>query len=242
MILEPIFATPLASLDRYVDGLEDVIKHANSIEQTNNTYNRMSVDKIVLENENLSELKIHIYEQVERFYEAVAGLPAHLKPIVTQSWFTYTGMGESMHRHMHPNSLFSGVFYVDADRETDYISLKKPEVHEPIMWYKENLNIYNSHEFRFPVHSGDLIMFPSNIPHSFGTSSGPSRISLAFNTFVMGQLGGYDALTALNIASFPINIPEKKVAPENNLPQGVTIVDDETKKEVSGDETIELKS
>ena len=53
MILEPIFATPLASLDRYVGGLEDVVKHANSIEQTSNTYNRMSVDKIVIENENL---------------------------------------------------------------------------------------------------------------------------------------------------------------------------------------------
>ena len=82
-------------------------------------------------------------------------------------------------------------------------------------------------------------MFPSSIPHSFGSSeSEGTRISIAFNTFLAGSLGAYDALTNLNIGPFEIQRPGEQV----NLPEGVTIVDDEDKKEINGDETIELKS
>ena len=45
-------------------------------------------------------------------------------------------------------------------------------------------------------------------------------------------------MTNLNLGPFEIQRPGEQV----NLPEGVTIVDDEDKKEINGDETIELKS
>ena len=39
----------------------------------------------------------------------------HLK--ITQSWINFTKKGEYHHPHAHPNSLISGVFYVEADKD-----------------------------------------------------------------------------------------------------------------------------
>lgn len=239
MIIEPIFATPLVKLKSHTEYLELIEEYALSLPRTRNIYNTTSKDKIVLNNDELKNLNSHIIEQVNEFYESVAGIPENVKPFITQSWCTFSEKGESMHEHSHPNSLYSGVYYVNANSETDYITFKKPEQHEPVMWYKKVLNIYNAYEFRFPVASGDLIMFPSSIPHSFGSSeSEGTRISIAFNTFLAGSLGGYNALTNLNIGPFEIRRPDEKV----NLPEGVTIVGNEDKKELKDDETIELKS
>ena len=44
-----------------------------------------------------------------------------------------------------------------------------------------------------PVTEGDLIIFPSWVPHgvSFNETENKERISLAFNTFPIGEMGDY---------------------------------------------------
>ena len=70
-------------------------------------------------------------------------------------------------------------------------------------------------------------MFPSSIPHSFGSSeSEGTRISIAFNTFLAGSLGAYDALTNLNIGPFEIQRPGEQV----NLPEVLLLLMMKTKK------------
>ena len=51
-----------------------------------------------------------------------------------------------------------------------------------------------------PVEKGDIILFDSQLPHSVDVAKRKEkRVSLAFNTFVVGELGSEDGLTFVNI-------------------------------------------
>ena len=65
----------------------------------------------------------------------------------------------------------------------------------PVKW-----NEYNSESWWFPVGTGELILFPSNLSHKVQPVEGSdTRISLAFNTFPVGHIGDEDELTALHL-------------------------------------------
>jgi hypothetical protein len=40
---------------------------------------------------------------------------AEIDPFVTQSWLNWTKPGQWHHKHSHPNSLYSGVLYLDVE-------------------------------------------------------------------------------------------------------------------------------
>jgi uncharacterized protein (TIGR02466 family) len=93
------------------------------------------------------------------------------------------------HEHDHPNSIISGVFYFSADKTNDIISFKRSEYKQIQILYKE-ANDYNTVQTDIKVESGDLVLFPSSVSHYVpNTESAKTRISLAFNSFVYGELG-----------------------------------------------------
>ena len=61
-------------------------------------------------------------------------------------------------------------------------------------------NNFNSRRWRVPVSTGDLFLFPSNLPHEVDAVGGEeNRISLSFNAFPFGVLGSKSDLTELRI-------------------------------------------
>ena len=49
-----------------------------------------------------------------------------------------------------------------------------------------------------PMKAGELILFPSNLPHSVPiNASDKERISLSFNTWTKGNIGSIEHLTYL---------------------------------------------
>jgi len=108
---------------------------------------------------------------------------------ITQSWLNYTKMNGFHHEHDHPNSIISGVFYFSADKTNDIISFKRSEYKQIQILYKE-ANDYNTVQTDIKVQSGDLVLFPSSVSHYVPyTENTKTRISLAFNSFVYGELG-----------------------------------------------------
>jgi hypothetical protein len=93
----------------------------------------------------------------------------------------------------------SGVFYPQANRETDKIYFYK-DGFQQIKLPPENWNIWNSESWWFDVGTGDLLLFPSGLTHMVEPVQGDqTRISLSFNTFPLGLVGDEVDLTSLQI-------------------------------------------
>ena len=65
----------------------------------------------------------------------------------------------------------------------------------------KEMTVWNSVGVTVPITEGDLILFPSWIPHgvSFNETENKERISLAFNTFPIGEMGDYVSATHLKL-------------------------------------------
>ena len=142
------------------------------------------------------ELKKTINEHIKEYVNIVYP-NSNLNVYITQSWANYTEPNEYHHKHSHPNSFISGVFYVNAIKNEDMIKFYKDL--PPIYQINHNQpNNYNSQDVAILVETGDLVLFPSNFQHNVPpTTSKETRISISFNTFIRGNLGDENSSTAL---------------------------------------------
>jgi uncharacterized protein (TIGR02466 family) len=133
-------------------------------------------------------------------YVANVIIPRHpVEFVVTQSWLNYTKEGEYHHKHAHPNSLISGVFYFDADLEKDRIYFFN-DGYKQIKIPTDTFNLYTSDSWFFQVKTGDIMLFPSSLTHMVESKKGDNvRTSLAFNVFPKGYIGHEEELTALHL-------------------------------------------
>jgi uncharacterized protein (TIGR02466 family) len=118
---------------------------------------------------------------------------------ITHSWLNYTQPKEYHHRHAHENSIISGVFYFHAEENVDSIEFYNSKYQRIAIAPKE-CNLLNSTSWYFPVKTGDLILFPSELEHMVRTTESlNTRISLSFNVFVKGKLGEESSTSALHL-------------------------------------------
>ena len=86
-----------------------------------NTYgNSTSNDNFVLDNPDLSALRSNINEHLNNYLQYVIGA-SDVSLQITQSWLNYTNPGQFHHKHTHPNSILSGVFYMKTDPVYDKV-------------------------------------------------------------------------------------------------------------------------
>jgi len=163
-----------------------------------NTGNTTSIDNNILENKEMKKLKQFIEKSLKEYFQNIYVPKNNVEPYITQSWCNYTKEGQFHHRHAHPNSFISGVFYVQADRTKDKIYFYKD-------WYKQiqipakEYNTFNSESWWFETGTNDLVIFPSNLSHMVEKVIGKERISLSFNTFLKGYIGEDRELTGLHL-------------------------------------------
>ena len=126
---------------------------------------------------------------LKEYYEIVLCCTNDIKPYITQSWLNYTEDNQYHHKHEHPNSIISGVVYLDAGKDTEEISFFRSR-NSSFEFDSNQYNIYNSLSMGVPVQSGHVVMFPSEVTHMVRTKSrNHTRVSLAFNTFFKGKVG-----------------------------------------------------
>lgn len=161
-----------------------------------NTGNLRSESGYIFEYPLFAELKKTIDDHIKEYVNIVYP-NSNLDVYITQSWANYTEPNQYHHKHSHPNSFISGVFYVNAIKNEDMITFYKDL--PPIYQINYNQpNNYNSSDVAILVETGDLVLFPSNFTHNVPpTTSKETRISVSFNTFIRGNLGDEDSSTAL---------------------------------------------
>lgn len=197
MVIENLFPTPIGFF-KYEEGLtEDQTKFLVDQEQRPNDGNTSSADKYILKQKKVANLTTFIEKCLHEYLMATICPKNDVRLRITQSWLNWTKPGQYHHKHAHPNSLISGCFYVNANKETDKIFFYK-EGYRRIKFPPVEWNSYNSESWWYPVGTGDLIFFPSELTHMVQTVGGDdTRISIAFNTFPVGHVGDEDELTAL---------------------------------------------
>jgi hypothetical protein len=194
-----IFPTPvyMSKLDRELTKKELSFIDKSKLDHYKNEGNITSNDNYILNQKVFSSLKEDLYLRVQDYFNKVLSTTDAVTPFITQSWLNYTETNQYHHKHEHPNSLVSGVFYVNCHEEFDKIKFFrsgyqtiKPEIKD---W-----NLYNSESWWFTVKTGDIILFPSSLTHMVETKEGDNtRISLAFNVFIKGTIGNNKNLTEL---------------------------------------------
>lgn len=175
--------------------LDFVLKQDTYLNHGNTT----SCDRKILKNKELSDISSFIVDSVDEYFQTVYSPNEKVSLRITQSWANYTKQNQYHHKHTHPNSMVSGVFYPQADRAFDRIYFFK-EKYERIKISPQEWNAWNSDSWWYDVGSGDLILFPSHLTHMVDTKNDDAlRVSIAFNTFVNGVVGIDEELTELSL-------------------------------------------
>jgi uncharacterized protein (TIGR02466 family) len=194
-----IFPTPIymSKLDRELTSLELKFVDENKKDFCKNEGNIASSNNYILNEKLFLNLKKELDLRVKDYFKKVLSITDAVTPYITQSWLNYTETNQYHHKHAHPNSLVSGIFYINCHEELDKIKFFK-EAYQTIKPETKDWNLWNSESWWFPVKTGDIIMFPSSLTHMVENKEGTNtRISLAFNIFIKGTVGNNKNLTEL---------------------------------------------
>jgi uncharacterized protein (TIGR02466 family) len=191
---EPIYRS---TLNRKLTKEEVSFIDKNKSDVFKNEGNTTSNDTYILNKNEFKNLKKELYLKVQDYFDRVISSSDSITPYITQSWLNYTERDQYHHKHRHSNSLISGVFYINCDEKFDSIKFFSGK-HNPIQVEVKEWNLWNSGSWRFPVKTGDIILFPSSLPHMVeNNQEADTRISLSFNVFIKGILGADKKLNEL---------------------------------------------
>ena len=197
--INSIFPTPIymSKLDRKLTPLELKFVDKSKKDFYKNDGNITSNNNYILDEKPFANIKKELHIRVQDYFDKVISPANDIKPYITQSWLNYTEINQYHHKHTHPNSLVSGVFYINCHEEHDKIKFFN-DTYKTIKLEVKDWNLWNSETWWFSVKTGDVILFPSSLTHMVETKEGDNtRISLAFNVFIKGTVGNNKNLTEL---------------------------------------------
>lgn len=201
-MISGIFPTPvyITQLNRkFIDKENKFINQVYKKDNYKNEGNLTSNDTYILNSRPFNTLKKELNKIIKDYCNKVLSTSNNIEPYITQSWLNYTKEGQYHHKHAHPNSIISGVLYINADKVNDKIFFFK-EKYELFRPEIKEYNIWNSESWFFSIKTGDVVLFPSSLTHMVKTKEGTNtRISLSFNVFFKGTIGSYHDLTELII-------------------------------------------
>lgn len=199
MAIHNLFPQPVGLYKLERDLTEKELNFIKDQETRFNMGNATSVNNTILRHKAMTKLRDFIESSVSNYFTTVYNPKHKVNLRITQSWTNYTEPGQWHHKHAHPNSFVSGVFYPQANKETDKIYFYR-DGFQMVKLPPKNYNSWNSESWWFDVGTGDLILFPSSLEHMVETVEGnQTRISLSFNTFPVGSIGEEVSLTGLKI-------------------------------------------
>jgi uncharacterized protein (TIGR02466 family) len=173
------------------------------LEMIENDGNRMSTNDKILDSKELSNLKQFIDEQLFNFKKNLLKIKDDNEIYITQSWVNNSNPGQFHPKHKHPNSVISGVMFLDDNSDE---SLPAIRFHRTLDMFAldfkfDSLNEFNASAREFAPEQGMLMLFPSLLEHDVEkNTSDRMRTSISFNTYVRGTVGGREQLTEISIS------------------------------------------
>jgi uncharacterized protein (TIGR02466 family) len=202
----PLFPTAVGKSKISNKGLKELQELQKTMyDWKTNVGNVGTVDGYVLDNPKFSSIKAELEKELNRYLQEVYVPYKDKDPLylyITQSWINITEPNKFHHKHMHPNSILSGVLYLDVDTR-DSIKFHRYKEELPIDFDRDTYNSFNSSYWIISeLKAGDLLVFPSTLEHDVPPREGEhprDRISLAFNSYFRGEVGTVEGYTRLSL-------------------------------------------
>ena len=183
----PIFSSPL-----FITQLEDlsiceeIDKTLNEIKTTSGFYSHSNhhwqSDDLLQNDIRFNNIKNFFLEQMNMMFNCY-----HIKrdSIYINNMWGNISDGRNIHPiHIHQNSYFSGILYVNMPKGAGDIRFHCPTMTNVMIRPEFNdYNHYNSATYNLTPQTGNVVFFPSWLPHSVRESSydfSGQRITLAF--------------------------------------------------------------
>jgi len=193
MNLISIYSTPLwqseyPNFEEHKKEFLDVVKkykENNPSVQRSNIFGYHSPETL----QEVSELK-PLFEYIcQMGFKAVVDLDfIECDIAMTSAWLNVNDTRQCMNNeHVH-GDVFSGVFYLSAPEESGRLVLRNSAINS--MWMgcdlTTNKNQYTGETIRVEPVEGNIILFPSYLPHSVETNNhDEERISISFNLIAL---------------------------------------------------------
>ena len=154
--------------------------------------NAISKSAEVLDNEKLLRVKDFILNKFDNY--VTKHLQIKNQFYLTQSWTAVNHKGNAHHLHTHPNTVFSCVYYAQANSGDFQIKMPTSRIQEGYNFSYKVLqsNIFNTRTFNASVKTGDILIFPGWLEHqALPNKDDKPRIIIGTNYFVKGTIGDY---------------------------------------------------
>jgi uncharacterized protein (TIGR02466 family) len=195
----PLFAIPLYQSNIKSNNIITFIETLD-FERMPSKNGDYTVDKNILDNSHLTDLKTSIQEHIDYFMYEVLDCKTTQKFEIQNSWINKHHQHDFAGSHNHTNSLISGVYYISVEDQSGAIQFEKNKSYFNL-WPDmidiefnndpDRTNIFNAQAWAITPKNGDIVLFPSHLHHSvYENDSDRLRYSLAFNIFPRGELGG----------------------------------------------------
>lgn len=156
---------------------------------------------ILKKNKKLKRLNEWFLNEIKIYQDEILCPAFDFDLYITQSWINRSKKDQWHHRHRHPNSIISGVFYIQTD-DSDRILFGKSDIYEQINIpvQADRFNPFNSYTWWIQAKENSLLLFPSGLEHQVPpVESEKERVSMSFNTWFKGYMGDDDSLTGLRL-------------------------------------------
>jgi len=165
---------------------DKILELAKKENYRNNTSNKASYNDLFYDKELFDWFDDCLYQ-----VKSAIGFPSHVSLPITSCWCNKSKKLMAHHKHTHPNSIISGIFYL-----TDHDCA-------PTIFYQENYltsilkkqfaidNSIFSNETASKIYpkKSTLILFPSTVPHSASAiTNNVERYTISFNTYISGVI------------------------------------------------------
>lgn len=196
-----LFATPLyrGNIERGFDDAERGFFQQTLSEPVLAIGNYSSRNKNVLDAVPMQAIREVLQANLDNYFRIVFDTANDCTLQITQSWLTLSRRGESHHPHTHPNSIASGVLYINVAQEDGINFFRNDEY----TWYelmRKTDNYYNASNYLINAKIGDIIIFPSNVKHGVReVRDDIERVSLSFNSFFNGEMGRTEFSNAIKL-------------------------------------------
>lgn len=172
----------------------------SDVEWDNNTFNQISKNRNILNEEKFKDLSIEINSKICEYFYGLMRASPEVEIYVTTSWLNKTEKGGSHHRHSHPNSILSGVVNLFGNINAGGNIHFQSGEHRMIDYDLQEYNVLNSNSWEFPFKTKTITIFPSSTEHFVNFYHGDEpRITLSFNSFVRGKICASDSRLSSNL-------------------------------------------
>ena len=119
---------------------------------------------------------------------------------VTQMWMNRATKGYKVHKHHHPNSMFSAVYYVQDTNGTRFFQESLWSKDFGLLSPMKHPNQGIEHVYEHSAKAGQLLVFPSQMQHDSAEQTHEGyRYTMALNAFPKGVIGDYNKLSGMEL-------------------------------------------